>query len=85
MLYLSDISTGNHSQSSELLWGPAFRQSRWFTRGWTLQELPAPRRVEFFSQAGQRLGTEYSLKQQISEISEIPIEALEGNRSGFSD
>jgi hypothetical protein len=83
--YLSDISTGKYSRSSELLWEPAFRQSRWFRRGWTLQELLAPRLVEFFSRDGRRLGTKDSLKQQIFEISGIQIEALEGNLSGFSD
>ena len=27
-----------------------FKRSRWFTRGWTLQELLAPRVVEFYAQ-----------------------------------
>jgi hypothetical protein len=84
-VYLLDVSTKKHSRSSELLWEPAFRQSRWFTRGWTLQELLAPRSVEFFSRDGRRLGNRDSLKQQIFEISRIPIEALEGNLSGFSE
>ncbi|KAH7360964.1 hypothetical protein BKA65DRAFT_604235 [Rhexocercosporidium sp. MPI-PUGE-AT-0058] len=43
----------------------AFRKSRWFTRGWTLQELLAPRSVEFFSQDGKRLGDKNSLDKQI--------------------
>jgi hypothetical protein len=34
-VYLSDVSTGKHSRSSEILWESAFRQSKWFTRGWT--------------------------------------------------
>jgi hypothetical protein len=84
-VYLSDVSTGKHSRSSELLWESAFRRSRWFTRGWTLQELLAPRSVEFFSRQSRRLGTKDSLKQQICEISNIPIKALEGNLSGFSN
>jgi hypothetical protein len=46
-VFLPDVSTGKHSRSSEPLWESAFRQSRWFTRGWTLQELLAPRSVEF--------------------------------------
>jgi ankyrin repeat protein len=82
-VYLSDISTGEHPQSS--VWEPAFKQSRWFTRGWTLQELLAPRLVEFFSRDGQRLGSKHSLQPQIFEISRIPIEALKGNLSGFSE
>ncbi|KIW10231.1 hypothetical protein PV08_11192 [Exophiala spinifera] len=56
----------------------AFRDSRWFKRGWTLQELIAPASVEFFSQGGERLGSKATLKQQIHEITGIPIAALEG-------
>lgn len=41
--YLSDvIGVDLHSPDS------TFRRSRWFTRGWTLQELIAPRGVKFF-------------------------------------
>ncbi|KAF2466664.1 uncharacterized protein BDR25DRAFT_359180, partial [Lindgomyces ingoldianus] len=41
-------------------WELEFQRSRWFTRGWTLQELLAPSSVEFFSQEGKRLDNEYS-------------------------
>jgi hypothetical protein len=34
----------------------AFRKSRWWTRGWTLQELLAPRIVEFYSASWTHLG-----------------------------
>jgi hypothetical protein len=84
-VYLSDVSTGKHSRSSELLWEPAFRQSRWFTRGWTLQELLAPRSVEFFSRDGKRLGNKDTLEQQIHEITGIAVEALQGHLSQFSE
>jgi hypothetical protein len=43
-VYLSDVSTTKRKvsdQSSECIWEPAFRVCRWFTRGWTLQELLA--------------------------------------------
>ncbi|KAF2186892.1 kinesin light chain [Zopfia rhizophila CBS 207.26] len=52
--------------------------SRWFTRGWTLQELLAPASVEFFSREGQRLGDKRSLERQIHEITGIAISALQG-------
>ncbi|KAI2470929.1 HET-domain-containing protein [Annulohypoxylon bovei var. microspora] len=44
-VYLSDVSTDDtpFSSSSE------FRNSRWFTRGWTLQELLAPMELVFFN------------------------------------
>jgi hypothetical protein len=78
-VYLSDVSTRKHSRSSELLWETAFNQSRWFTRGWTLQELLAPSSVEFFSREGKRIGDKRSLEIQIQHITAIPIQALQGN------
>ena len=80
-VYLLDVSTTKQksdSQSSEFTWEFAFRASRWFTRGWTLQELLAPSSVEFFSQEGERLGDKGSLKQQIYEITGITDSALQG-------
>jgi hypothetical protein len=66
-------------------WEPTFRKSRWFTRGWTLQELLAPASVEFFSKDGERIGDKKSLGRHISEITGIPIRALqETSLSSFS-
>jgi hypothetical protein len=52
--------------------------SRWFSRGWTLQELIAPAVVEFYSCNGMRLGDKMSLERQIHQITGIPIHALKG-------
>ena len=88
-VYLSDVSTAKRKACdgvSEYTWEPAFRQSRWFTRGWTLQELLAPIVVEFFSRQRKKLGDKRSLRQQIHEITGIPVAALNGARlSQFSD
>jgi hypothetical protein len=56
----------------------AIKESRWFTRGWTLQELLAPDSVEFFSEEGQRLGDKQSLVQTLHGITGIAVSALEG-------
>ncbi|KAF1959162.1 HET-domain-containing protein [Byssothecium circinans] len=80
-VYLSDVSTAKRKasyQSSEFTWASAFRESRWFTRGWTLQELLAPCSVEFYSRERKRLGDKSSLRQQIHEITGIPKLALQG-------
>ncbi|KAF2815354.1 HET-domain-containing protein [Mytilinidion resinicola] len=80
-VYLSDVSTARRKASdepSEFPWEPAFRVSKWFTRGWTLQELLAPSSVEFFSQEQKRLGDKGSLRRQIHEITGIPNSALQG-------
>jgi hypothetical protein len=75
-VYLSDVSRHTEDGKSHVGWESAFRDSRWFTRGWTLQELLAPNIIDFYAQDGVKLGDKGSLKQQISEISGIPIEAL---------
>lgn len=78
-VYLSDVSTASpNGQRSDVSWQHAFRKSRWFTRGWTLQELLAPPVVEFFSREGIRLGTRLELRQTIHDITDIPLEALSG-------
>ncbi|KAL5375986.1 hypothetical protein DPSP01_010850, partial [Paraphaeosphaeria sporulosa] len=80
-VYLSDVSTKKGiagSFSTKFTWEPAFKSSRWFTRGWTLQELVAPSIVEFFSQEWEKLGDKTSLKSLIKRITGIPHEALEG-------
>lgn len=79
-VYLSDVSVNNEGKDGTgKRWKPAFRKSRWFTRGWTLQELIAPKVVEFFSHEGDLLGSKNSLQQLIHEITQIPIEALRGD------
>jgi hypothetical protein len=80
-VYLSDVATpplGSKEEVSPPLWNLAFRQSKWFTRGWTLQELLAPRLVEFFSRHWTRLGDKISLTQEIHGVTGIPLLALEG-------
>ncbi|KAF2834007.1 heterokaryon incompatibility, partial [Ophiobolus disseminans] len=53
-------------------------RSRWFTRSWTLQELLAPKSVEFFTAGWVRIGDKHSLLQEIHETTRIPIRAIEG-------
>ena len=52
--YLSDFQRDD--PSSEIA------QSKWFTRGWTLQELVAPKNVMFFDRDWQYLGDRESLQ-----------------------
>ena len=80
-VYLSDVSITKRkasNQFSEFTWESAFRASRWFSRGWTLQELLAPGSVEFFSKEGKRLGDKRTLERQIHEITGIAVSALQG-------
>ena len=78
-VYLSDVSIRNNdNDQNERIWESDFRNSRWFTRGWTLQELIAPESVEFFSREGEYLGNKNTLRRQVHEITQIPIAALSG-------
>ncbi|KAF2818274.1 NACHT-domain-containing protein [Ophiobolus disseminans] len=67
-----------HQDSLQYFWESAFRSSRWFKRGWTLQELLAPRTVEFFSEEWEKFGDKVSLQSLIRKITSIPHEALNG-------
>ena len=76
-VYLADVST--HQEANGADWKPDIRQSRWFARGWTLQELIAPTIVEFFSREGERLGDKKSLEKEIHDRTGIPLRALQGS------
>jgi hypothetical protein len=79
-VYLADVSTSSSRPTSQpLSWEPAFRKSRWFTRGWTLQELLAPQSIEFYSLEGVLLGDRVSLEVQVHDITGIAIQALRGS------
>ncbi|TQN65387.1 Vegetative incompatibility protein HET-E-1 [Colletotrichum shisoi] len=77
--YLCDIehageelgSSSNESDKYQVL-----SRSRWFTRGWTLQELLAPREVLFFSREWSPLGNRRSLADAIQSITNIDCQYL---------
>jgi hypothetical protein len=77
-VYLSDVSVHTRDGSAHIEWESAFRNSRWFRRGWTLQELLAPTVVEFYSRDGVRLGDKVSLLDTICTITGIDANALSG-------
>lgn len=86
-VHLADVSllVDNHAADGEEAvsltaddWEQEFRKSRWFTRGWTLQELLAPPEVEFFSAEGRLLGTKKTLVSILHSVSRIPLTVLNG-------
>jgi hypothetical protein len=54
-----------------------FRESRWFRRGWTLQELLAPKEVIFFAKDWTCIGRKHTLYNIIRTITGINRGALE--------
>jgi len=80
-VYLSDFSRfySDSADKFKEVWKSTFRKSKWFTRGWTLQELVAPASVDFFSKEGELVGNKTSLERHICEITGIPVNALRGS------
>nr|OQO19819.1 hypothetical protein B0A51_12754 [Rachicladosporium sp. CCFEE 5018] len=81
--YLTDVDVLTDVAGSTLFpqsWEAALHRSRWFTRGWTLQEMLAPTSVDFFSCNGVYLGSRASpeLQRHIQHITNIPSSALQG-------
>ena len=62
-VYLADVTATTFDE--------VFRFSRWFFRGWTLQELLAPRTVVFYGRNWEELGTKWSLRDEISRATGI--------------
>ena len=58
---------------------PAWQNSRWFSRGWTLQELVAPSDVEFYCDSWDYLGSRKSWARMLSNLTGIPKKVLERN------
>ncbi|KIW28743.1 uncharacterized protein PV07_08381 [Cladophialophora immunda] len=79
-VYLADVQDNrildlSQDQIFHLLGG-----SRWFSRGWTLQELIAPPIVEFYSAGWLEIGTKLSLIKDISLITGIDEGVLRGTK-----
>ncbi|KAF1931939.1 HET-domain-containing protein [Didymella exigua CBS 183.55] len=66
-VYLTDVSAKDDLE-----------KSKWFTRGWTLQELLAPTSVVFFNKRWDHLGDKIKLHQELSAITQIPPDFLLG-------
>lgn len=75
---LTDVETNSTSN------GPLDKQlmrSRWFTRGWTLQELLAPKTLVFFDRNWNMLGTKASMTDLLARLSRIDGAVLRGEAS----
>ncbi|KAI1738496.1 heterokaryon incompatibility protein-domain-containing protein [Xylaria scruposa] len=68
--YLSDVGDAGIAKHYE------WRDSRWFTRGWTLQELIAPFEVIIYDCTWKQLGTKRRLTKKLEEKTDIPAEVL---------
>ncbi|EEU34251.1 uncharacterized protein NECHADRAFT_28122, partial [Fusarium vanettenii 77-13-4] len=77
--YLSDVPSAKGLDKKSLLW--QIRNSRWFTRGWTLQELIAPEHLTFYAADWTRIGRKDEwLADLITEVTGIDRIYLNGRR-----
>ena len=72
-VHLADVVDGHQDREQGL---QRFRKSEWFTRGWTLQELLAPRKLVFVDREWRSFGLREQLEEPISEITRFPVECL---------
>jgi len=76
--FLSDVSPKPPKRSDDhASWQQEFEASAWFTRGWTLQELIAPRRLVFVSRQWSTIGTKDDVDLGIEDITGIPQYVLD--------
>ncbi|KAF2818453.1 HET-domain-containing protein, partial [Ophiobolus disseminans] len=78
LAYLSDFhlhGEGAHWNDKDV------GKSRWFTRGWTLQELIAPKHLVFYDARWRVFGTKKGLASFMSDITGISARLLRGEKS----
>jgi hypothetical protein len=73
--FLSDLPEGKQADKD-----PAFRNCRWWKRGWTLQELIAPPHVIFIDREWNVVGTKVDVAEVIEPITGISQWVLNGLR-----
>ena len=69
IVYLQDVDSLGH-----------IPESNWFTRGWTLQELIAPRTIHFYNRAWTLLGDKANLSSVLAKRTGIPADVLNNKR-----
>ncbi|ETS81755.1 hypothetical protein PFICI_06757 [Pestalotiopsis fici W106-1] len=80
LAYLADLEAESvRGQGEEEL-----KACRWFGRGWTLQELIAPKKVEFYNENWKNIGSRTMLSDILSQITGINWRVLTGDKSYLS-
>ena len=82
--YLSDVP-GRLSARSDLYWKMQFQFSKWYSRGWTLQELIAPKTLIFMAEDWSRLGTKYELAPLLGDMENMPPTSVLRFEMDFSE
>jgi len=82
MVYLSDF---RHKPPPDIREDDTFIQrlamSRWFSRGWTLQELIAPRNVTFYDFEWSEIGSKMDMTHILSNITQVDQHVLRNSQA----
>lgn len=70
LVYLVDFDAGAAASDRNAM----LRRARWFSRGWTLQEIVAARVANFYDGAWCHFGTKSSLRNELASITNIDAE-----------
>lgn len=71
--YIEDIM---EEVALPILVASVLEDCRWFSRGWTLQELLAPKYVVFYGLKWNRIGTKENLHEVLAKVTGIPSDVL---------
>ncbi|KAL1791761.1 hypothetical protein ACET3X_009512 [Alternaria dauci] len=72
LVYLADFDVGAPDTERDTM----LHGARWFTRGWTMQEIIAARAANFYDRAWCQFGTRESLRDILAYITNIDVEVF---------
>ena len=75
--YLSDVDSYSDSKKVE----QQISESRWFTRGWTLQELIAPSNLGFYDREWRLLGDKMKMLEALNQVTGIDEDVLRDRKA----
>ncbi|KAI6143511.1 heterokaryon incompatibility protein-domain-containing protein, partial [Pisolithus thermaeus] len=80
--YLNDVGESTFPTKKDDRFDKSNGWPEWFVRGWTLQELIAPREVKFFNKNWVPIGNRWQLASTLVDITRIPSEVLTSGLAG---
>ena len=82
--YLHDVDGSSFFTKDDGKYPESNGWPEWFSRGWTLQEMIAPRNLQFFNKNWHHIGDKKGLAEDLRWITEVPThiltDGLEGDR-----
>ena len=82
--YLHDVPSPFPRLNDKIWYRNSKGWPEWFSRGWTLQEMIAPRNVQFFNRCWESIGDKKMLAHTLSRITGVPpcilADGLSSNR-----